>query len=152
MRNRTCLWLANALAMSTIGFVGQSAMAQYTGEFLICTDGRSADACRNTALPVEDDGSIIWFRDFGSTLCAAVGFEPQEQDCTFFGSSYNGFDCFRVQDLFASRVVPAGGDLAIACGDVSQLFDGQYSLGTTRNTCFEDTVFGNLCQNFVLTR
>jgi len=57
------------------------AIAQYTGEFVICTDGSSADNCRATALPVQDDGTIIWGRDLGNILCAGVGFVPQDVDC-----------------------------------------------------------------------
>ena len=147
MRKKTCLWLTNAFAVCAISFLGQSAMAQYTGEFIICTDGSSADACRNSALPPDDDGTITWFRDKGSNLCAAVGFVPQDTDCIFFGDSYRGFDCTAIQDRFAARAL-AGSDLAIACGDVSPLPDGQYSLGTTNNTCFDDT---NLCQNLILS-
>ena len=148
MHNKTCLWLTNAFAVCAIGFLGQSAKAQYTGEFIICTDGSSADACRNSALPPDDDGTITWSRSFGFNLCAAVGFVPQDTDCIFFGDSYRGFDCTAFQDRFAARAL-AGSDLAIACGDVSPLDDGQYSLGTTNNTCFDDV---NLCQNFILTQ
>jgi hypothetical protein len=148
MRNKTCLWLTKAFAVCAISFLGQSARAQYTGEFIICTDGSSADACRKSALPPDDDGTITWFRDFGSNLCAGVGIVPQETDCNFFGDSYRGFGCTAFQDRFGARV-PAGEDLALACGDVSPLDDGQYSLGTTDNTCFTDD---NLCLNFILTR
>ncbi len=147
MRNKTCLWLTNAFAVCAIGFLGQSAMAQYTGEFIICTDGSSADACRKSALPPDDNGVVTWFRDFGFNLCAGVGFVPQEQECRFFGDSYRGFDCTVIQDRFFARA-PAGADLAFACGDVDPLDDGFYSLGTTNNDCFDDV---NLCQPFILT-
>lgn len=148
MRKKTCLWVTNAFAVCAIGFLGQSAAAQYTGEFIICTDGSSADACRNSALPPDDDGTITWFRGFGFNLCAGVGIVPQDTDCNFFGNSYQGFDCTTIQDRFFARA-PAGSDLAFACGDVSPLPDGQYSLGTTGNTCFDEAF---LCQNFILTQ
>jgi hypothetical protein len=89
---------------------------------------------------------VFWSRAFGSTLCAGVGIVPQDSDCTFFGDSYNGFDCQRVQDVFGARV-RAGDDLAIGCGDVSPLPDGNYSAQATRSSCFDDVP---VCGNFVL--
>src|SRR6516164_7556062 len=123
------------------------ALAQYTGEFVICTDGSSADNCRATALPVQDDGTIIWGRDLGNTLCAGVGFVPQDVDCFFTGDSFNGFGCLRIQDVFGARVL-AGGDMAIACGDIGPLPNGNYSAMATRASCFDDV---GVCQNFILT-
>ena len=140
-------WLT-ALAVCAISVIGQSAMAQYTGEFIVCTDGSSADACRASAIDPDDFGIVTWFRSFGAVACAGVGIVPQDQDCIFRGRSYRGFDCTTTQDSFAARVL-AGGDLAIACGDISPLPDGEYSFGTTDNTCFTDD---NLCQPVFLTR
>ena len=141
------LGLPTGLLSLTILLTSAPAAAQYTGEFVICTDGSSADNCRATALPVQDDGTIIWGRDLGSTLCAGVGFVPQDVDCFFTGDSFNGFGCLRIQDVFGARV-PAGGDMAIACGDVSPLPNGNYSAMATRASCFDDV---GVCQNWILT-
>ncbi len=136
----------SALAASTL-LASAPVMAQYTGEFVICTDGSNPDNCRATALTPDETGVITWGRDLGSSLCAGVGFVPQDTECIFFGNSFNGFDCQRTQDIFGARV-PAGLDLAIACGDVSPLPNGNYSAMATRNNCFEDV---GVCQNFILT-
>jgi len=143
----TRLFCLPAVAAVTVVLASFAARAQYTGEFVICTDGRSADNCRATALTPDESGVITWGRDLGSSLCAGVGFVPQDTDCTFFGDSFREFDCRQVQDVFGARV-PAGGDLAIACGDVSPLPNGNYSAMATRNNCFDDV---GVCQNFVLT-
>ncbi len=140
--------MAKALLILAACCIGQRASAQYTGEFIICIDGSSVDACRNTAIPPENNGSVIWFRDYGSTLCVGVGIVPQKTDCSFRGDSNLGFDCGRRQDSFFA-LVRAGDDLAISCGLVSPLPDGNYSAGTTSNTCFDELF---LCQNFILTR
>jgi hypothetical protein len=137
--------LCFALLLSLV-LAGAPAMAQYTGEFVICTDGSSPDNCRATQIFPGEDGVVVWGRDLGSRLCAGVGFVPQETDCVFTGDSFNGFDCFRIQDIFGARV-PAGLDLAIACGDVSPLPDGNYSAMATRSSCFDDV---GVCQNFTL--
>jgi hypothetical protein len=86
-----------------------------------------------------------WLLNLGGS--AGVGFVPQDTECIFFGNSFNGFDCQRTQDIFGARV-PAGLDLAIACGDVSPLPNGNYSAMATRNNCFQDV---GVCQNFILT-
>lgn len=137
----------SALAASALLIASAPAMAQYTGEFVICTDGSSPDNCRATALTPDETGVITWGRNLGSILCAGVGFVPQDTDCTFFGNSFREFDCTTTQDVFAARV-PAGIDLAIACGDVSPLPNGNYSAMATRNNCFEDV---GVCQNWILT-
>ncbi len=137
----------SALAASTLLLASAPVMAQYTGEFVICTDGSNPDNCRATALTPDETGVITWGRDLGSNLCAGVGFVPQDTECIFFGNSFNGFDCQRTQDIFGARV-PAGLDLAIACGDVSPLPNGNYSAMATRNNCFQDV---GVCQNFILT-
>jgi hypothetical protein len=140
--------LRAAFVATVVLLFGANARAQYTGEFVICTDGSSPDNCRATALPADPDtGVITWGRDLGSTLCAGVGFVPQDSDCLFTGESFNGFDCTRVQDVFGARV-PAGLDLAIACGDISPLPNGNYSAMAIRSSCFDDV---GVCQNFVLT-
>ena len=137
----------STLATSGLLFASTRAMAQYTGEFVICTDGSSPDNCRATALPPDETGVITWGRDLGNNLCAGVGIVPQDTDCVFFGNSFREFDCTRTQDVFGARV-PAGIDLAIACGDVSPLPNGNYSAMATRNNCFDDV---GVCQNWVLT-
>ena len=136
-----------SLAAMAVVLASAPAMAQYTGEFVICTNGTSADNCRATALPIDDSGIVTWGRDLGSNLCAGVGFVPQDTDCTFFGNSFNGFDCHSTQDVFGARV-PAGGDMAIACGTIEPLPNGNYSAMATRNNCFDDV---GVCQNFILT-
>ncbi len=143
------LFLAlRAVLISTVVLFGAEALAQYTGEFVICTDGRSPDNCRATALPADPDtGVVVWGRDLGSSLCAGVGFVPQDTDCFFTGESFNGFGCTRGQDTFRA-LVPAGLDLAVACGDVSPLPNGNYSAMAIGSTCFADV---GVCQNFVLT-
>jgi hypothetical protein len=139
-------WLPGLLALATF-LPAQRALAQYTGEIVVCTDGRSPDACRATQIPADPNtGVVTWSRSLGSTLCFGVGIVPQDTDCNFFGNSYNGFDCHQIQDIFFARVA-AGLDLAIGCGDIAPLDDGNYSAQATRNNCFDDTA---VCGNFVL--
>ncbi len=147
MRSQRLLCLARVSFALTVCFVAQGAMAQFTGEFVICTDGSSIDNCRASALPADELGIVTWGRDLGSTLCAGVGFVPQDTDCTFGGNSFNGFGCVRTQDFFGARA-PAGADLAIACGDIEPLPNGEYSAQALRSSCFVDQ---SICQPFVLT-
>src|SRR5215831_9000961 len=117
MKNTVLLKLAKSGLVLMMVLSGSIAMAQYTGEFVICTDGSSPDNCRGSQIPPDPNtGIVTWSRGLGSTLCVGVGIVPQDSDCTFLGDSYNGFDCQRVQDVFGARV-SAGVDMAIACGD-----------------------------------
>jgi hypothetical protein len=130
------------------GFTSESGMAQYTDEFIICTDGRSPDTCRDTEVLPDEDGIVVWGRrEYGNTLCVGVGFEPQDTDCSFTGASYRGFDCRTTQNPSFARRVPAGDDMAVACGLISPLPNGNYSARATRNSCFDDKP---ICGNFVL--
>ncbi len=147
MTNTRLVQTTRVLSFCGVLLIGAAAFAQYTGEFVICVDGSSPDNCRASALPVQNDGSIIWGRDLGTNLWAGVGIVPQDTQCLFTGNSFNGFDCSRVQDIFGTRT-PAGDDLAIACGDVGPLPNGQFSLMPIRSSCFDDV---GPCQNFVLT-
>lgn len=124
-----------------------SAFAQYTGEFVICLDDSSPDSCRQSALPIQNDGSVIWGRDLGIRLCAGLGIVPQDRDCSFLAYVFTGWDCMgRIQDGFGAPA-PAGAKMALVCGDVSRLPNGDFSL-MAESGCFEDL---SVCQNFTLT-
>src|SRR5215831_11784799 len=145
LMSKKILWWARFALVLTFGFIGTKSTAQFTDEFVMCIDGSSADNCRNSAiLPDPDTGIVNWGRfAYGQTACVGVGFVQQDTDCLFTGSSYNGFDCIRTQDTFGARV-PAGGDMAIACGDLSPLDDGNYSAKAFRSSCFDGQ---SACQN-----
>src|SRR5260370_35896150 len=147
MRSKTLRGLARVSFVLAGCFIAQGAWAQFTGEFIICTDGSSIDNCRATALPADEFGIVTWGRDLGNNLCAGVGFVPQETDCTFSGNSFNGFDCARIQDFFGARA-PAGADLACACGGIGTWRNGEFSAQARRSSCFDDQ---SICQPFVLT-
>ena len=147
MRSQTLLCLARVSFVLAVCFIGQGAMAQFTGEFIICTDGSSIDNCRASALTPDEFGIVTWGRDLGSNLCAGVGFVPQDTDCTFGGNSFRGLDCVITQDRFGARAL-AGDDLAIGCGPIDPLPNGEYSAQALRSSCFDDQ---SVCQPFVLT-
>jgi len=146
---KTKLFLATRTLLACAALLsGASAFAQYTCEFVICLDGSSPDNCRNSALPIQNDGSVIWGRDLGTLLCAGAGIVPQDTDCTFLLYFFNGWDCVRIREAFSERVT-AGVDMALACGDVAPLPNGDFSLLIAENSCFLDD--RSLCQNFTLT-
>jgi hypothetical protein len=117
---KTKLFLATRTLLGCAALLsGASAFAQYTGELVICLDGSSPDNCRNSALPIENDGSVIWGRDLGSLLCAGAGIVPQDTECTFLLYFFNGWDCPQVRESFSTPVA-AGVDTTRACVKTSR--------------------------------
>jgi hypothetical protein len=148
MSNAKLFGSAMTALVLCLALAGDKAMAQFTGEFILCIDGSSSEACRKSQIPADKDGIIYWFRDYGSIACAGVGFEPQKEDCIFQGFDYNGLECAGHGTFFAARVL-AGDDLAIACGNTSVLPDGPYSAKATSSSCFEGE---SVCQPFYILR
>lgn len=144
MRQVTMVCLVSVFVL-VFGFASEKAMAQYTGEFVICQDGTSPDTCRATAVPPDADGVVRWDRSaLGNIICAGVGIVPQAGDCDFTGASFLGFDCAGPVINIFQTTVPAGQDMAIACSDTTPLPSGNYSAKATGNTCFGGE---SVCQN-----
>lgn len=130
------------LLLTVIGVLGlttDKAMAQFTDEIFLCTDGSSPDACRQSALdPDPNTGVVNWDRaSYGSNLCAGVGITPQENRCTIMIAAYPSRNCVDPSLIEAPGAAEAGTDLFIFCADITGLPSGAYSGKAINSSCFE---------------
>ena len=123
MKRFTLFYLAATLAL-LIGLTSDRAMAQFTDEFIFCTDGSTPDSCRATAIAPNPDGTVTWDRaELGSTVCWGAGYVARPTDCGFFDYSYAGLrSCPGIGFSFSVAWSFPGWDLAIDCATLPPEF------------------------------